>query len=270
MMSDNTNKTPDWLGKKLDSLSGCQFNRTIDYLHFAAGFDGMADVSDDVEDHFYECVSCKFTGNEDETWSACAYNLKLFTRTHLLIDNGHTYATFDGEWCDPEPSDEWTARTEHCCCTLRKCHSCWNADFERILTHFDEVMPKYEKWASGWILPREYTGDDGATYVIDDDDAELAAGPEYVDTFDWDENGQLELYSLAAIEQDKLKSSGGCGEHNFYWRNKFANNVFIKIRVCRWVARVRERLYAPSGCAYLRAEKRWNDRVDKPMMHALN
>ena len=263
MMSDNTKKTPDWIDKKLSSLSCDEFNHAIEALHFAAGTDNMAYVSDDDEDQSYDCVSCNFTGNEDETWSVCACNLLAFTRAHLLIDRGH-YATFDSVWCEPEPSDEGTVRTEHCCCALRKCHSCWNADFERILTHFDEVMPQYEEWAYGWILPREYTDENGEKWEAESDDAEFAASPQYVNTFDWDDDGKLELYDLSVIEREKLVNlSRGCHQLDYYWTKKIVNNVFIKIRVSRWVARVRERLYAPGGCAYLRAEKRWNDMVVK-------
>jgi hypothetical protein len=120
-------------------------------------------------------------------------------------------------------------------------------------------MPQYENWANSWLLPRQYTDDDGTMCVMDDIAAEIAASLEHVDTFDWDEKGQLILYDFKMIEQEKICLSED--DLHCYWQNKFVNNVFIKIRVCRWIARVRERLYAPNGSEYLMAKQRWGDMV---------
>jgi hypothetical protein len=250
--------TPEWLGNKLKSLTVLQFNHAIDALYFAAGEDGMATYeSNFYDERIFECVSCDFRGGEDDTWSVCSNNLKVFTRVHLLIELGYTNTEFNSGWCDPEPVE--MVRYENCCCALRKCYHCWNADYERILANFENVMPQYENWANSWLLPRQYTDDDGTMCVMDDIAAEIAASLEHVDTFDWDEKGQLILYDFKMIEQEKICLSED--DLHCYWQNKFVNNVFIKIRVCRWIARVRERLYAPNGSEYLMAKQRWGDMV---------
>jgi hypothetical protein len=246
---------PTWLDSKLKSLPRNEFLYAIDSLHFAAGFDGMA-YFDEEEELCFECVSCGFSGDEDDTWAVCASNLEMFTRTHLVLDNGG-YATFECFFCDREPVEEGDVASEHCCCAIRKCLPCWNADYDRIIPHYKEVMPQFEEWANTWILPRGFTGDDGHTYDSYDANADFYADPAYTETFEWDEKGQLVLFDFVAIKNEKLasKSVGAC-----YWANKFANNVFMKIWVHRWVSGFKDRFYAPGGKGYGTAQNSWQSR----------